>query len=243
MGIPWKKRYIKMKIVLLFFFLMSGVLSMFKRSDVYIEDEKIVGKFRRLLEEYGSQDKDCKCKSDTDEAGGNCQTKYKGIRWCYLEEDKHAGCADFSGDPGSYWSWSACYPYKAISNYYDYDYVDDCITTESLYHDDNRLVLRNTTVCSVVYNYYSVVDGDYLTELTGTVGTSYLNQGTKECKCSSFSRGLNGNCQSKYERYYWCYLEPNKHEGCADFHFLPSKRGGGRYWSWSACYNDDSKPF
>ena len=30
--IPWKKKYIKMKIVLLFFFLMSGIISMSKRS-------------------------------------------------------------------------------------------------------------------------------------------------------------------------------------------------------------------
>merc|ERR1711982_32672 len=127
--IPWKKRYIKMKIVLLFLFLMSGILSMSKRSDLVIEDEEIVGRFGR----NGSQDKDCKCKSYTDEAGGNCQTKYKGIRWCYLEEEKHEGCADLSGDPGSYWSWSACYPYnnKAIS-YYDYDYDYDCSTTEYL---------------------------------------------------------------------------------------------------------------
>merc|ERR1711902_217852 len=213
--IPWRERNTKMKIVLFFFFLMSGI-----RSDLVIEDKEIVARFGR----NGSPDAECKCKSYTDEAGGNCQTRYKGIRWCYLEKDKHKGCADLSGDPGSYWSWSACYPglIKAIS---DYDYVD-----ESLYHDDN-----------LTFDY--IADGDYLTELTGTVGTSYLNQGTKECKCSSFSRGLNGNCQSKYKGYYWCYLEPNKHEGCADFHFLPSKRGGGRHWSLSACYNDDSKPF
>ena len=45
--IPWKKRYIKMKIVLLFLFLMSGILSMSKRSDLVIEDEEIVGRFGR----------------------------------------------------------------------------------------------------------------------------------------------------------------------------------------------------
>ena len=41
------KGYIKMKIVLLFFFLMSGILSMSKRSDLVIEDEEIVGRFGR----------------------------------------------------------------------------------------------------------------------------------------------------------------------------------------------------
>ena len=45
--IPWKKRYIKMKTVLLFFFLMSGILSISKRSDLVIEDKEIVGRFGR----------------------------------------------------------------------------------------------------------------------------------------------------------------------------------------------------
>ena len=119
-------------------------------------------------------DKDCKCKSYTEEAWGNCQTKYKGIRWCYLEEDKHEGCGDLSGDPGSYWSWSACYPYKnkPIS---DYDYDDECITTEDLYLDDNRLVLSNRTACLFDVAYSAAADD--LTRSTGTVGTSNLNQG------------------------------------------------------------------
>merc|ERR1711971_284104 len=225
MGKTPHQRYVKMKIVLLFYFFMPGILSMSKRSTVYIEDEEIVGKF-------GSPaDKDCKCKSYTNEAGGNCQTKFKGLRWCYLEEDKHEGCADFTkAKRGSgYWSWSACYPYE--------DIIADCTTDEYLYHDDNRLVLR--TMRGQCFG----ARGVNLTRSTGTVGTSDLNQGTKkECKCSSFSRGgLYGNCQSKYKGYYWCYLEINKHEGRADFH--KSKRGGGRYWSWSACYDDDSKPF
>merc|ERR1711971_247916 len=226
MGKTPHQRYVKMKIVLLFYFFMPGILSMSKRSTVYIEDEEIVGKF-------GSPaDKDCKCKSYTNEAGGNCQTKFKGLRWCYLEEDKHEGCADFTkAKRGSgYWSWSACYPYEdksmlAISN---------CSTTEYLYHDDNRLVLGNREQClpEPCLN----ARGVNLIRSTGTVGTSDLNTGTKkECKCSSFSRGgLYGNCQSKYNGYYWCYLEPNKHEGCADFHI--SKNGEGRYWSRSACY-------
>merc|ERR1711971_30041 len=116
----------KMKIVLFFFFLMSGI-----RSDLVIEDKEIVARFGR----NGSPDAECKCKSYTDEAGGNCQTRYKGIRWCYLEEDKHEGCADLSGDPGSYWSWSACYPYSPF-----YGDESDCYPVEDLDQDDNRLV-------------------------------------------------------------------------------------------------------
>merc|ERR1719333_1807661 len=91
------------------------------------------------------------------------------------------------------------------------------------------------------YDYDYNYDNSYgfpLTRTSGIVGTSNFHQGEAECKCSSFSRGLRGNCQSKYKGYYWCYLEENKHEGCADF--TKSKRRRG-YWSWSACYDDDTK--
>merc|ERR1712172_69043 len=53
-------------------------------------------------------------------------------------------------------------------------------------------------------------DGVPLTRTSGIVGTTIFYQGEAECKCSSFSRGLRGNCQSKYKGYYWCYLEKNK---------------------------------
>ena len=80
-----------------------------------------------------------------------------------LEEDQHEGCADLSGDPGSYWSWSACYPYKNMR-------INDCETTEYLDQDDNSLVLtmRDTCVLSVTVT---------LRTGTGTVGTANLYQG------------------------------------------------------------------
>jgi len=174
---------------------------------------------------------DCECEHDKayrvcsgggpKPGDGDCSTKYQGKFWCYLHG--LSGCSDAMPSrqkPGTYWSWRACPEIPTPGT----------LTRNPELAPDNFLLPGQ--VCSGA-------DGRVLTHSTGTVGTSNLNQGPKECKCSSFSRGLNGNCQSKYKGYYWCYLEPNKHEGCADFHFLPSKRGGGRYWSWSACYNDD----
>ena len=85
------------------------------------------------------------------------------MRWCYLEENKHEGCADLSGDPGSYWSWSACYPYRHMR-------INDCSTTEYLDQDENRLVLTMGEVC-LSSNSVTLRTG------TGTVGTANFYQG------------------------------------------------------------------
>merc|ERR1712176_1384923 len=95
------------------------------------------------------------------------------------------------------------------------------ISTNTFKFKMNFIALISVTLSCLVISSLSCdlcdSDGVPLTRASGIVGTSNVIQGEAECKCSSFSRGLRGNCQSKYKGYYWCYLEENKHEGCADF--------------------------
>ena len=58
---------------------------------------------------------ECKCEPYNPGTDGNCESKYQGQRWCYLQEgwtkDNIVGCGNVTPSkrrPGSYWSTTPC---------------------------------------------------------------------------------------------------------------------------------------
>ena len=63
---------------------------------------------------YYPPNEPCKCSNytTTTENGiekGNCMTKYRGHRWCYVDNPTNCRDFTFSKKSGKFWSFGACY--------------------------------------------------------------------------------------------------------------------------------------
>merc|ERR1719367_2091366 len=120
----------------------------------------------------------CVINTSPPKGDGDCSTKYKGKFWCYLHE--LSACSDAMPSrrkPGTYWSWKACpkIPTRGTLT------RNPELGTDNFYFNGTE---------KVYYEYSHVCgggasrNGKPLTHSSGTVGTSFLNQDKKECKCS-----------------------------------------------------------